>query len=137
VAFTPWITADGYRGLLAFLEELDLVDQVAPIQLGIRLLVPAGSRLLELPELWEMLGPFDPAAMIYPWRHPDLAVDLLYDRIQRIIRDATTQGASRREIFQQAWRAAGGRARGSLSPPRSAIGFRHSPVPYLTEPWYC
>ena len=63
----PWTTLDGYCDLLETIEALDLVDHVAPIQLAIRLLVPAGSRLLELDEMYGRLsGAFDPATLTYP-----------------------------------------------------------------------
>ncbi len=42
VAFHPWLTLDGYCDLLDTIDGLDLVDHVAPIQLAIRLLIPAG-----------------------------------------------------------------------------------------------
>jgi radical SAM superfamily enzyme YgiQ (UPF0313 family) len=48
VPFTPWTTAESYVDLLETLELLDMVENVAPIQLAIRLLVTAGSPLLEL-----------------------------------------------------------------------------------------
>jgi len=51
VPFTPWTTWDGYRDLLRLIAELDLVDQIAPVQLTLRLLVPEGSRLLKMPDL--------------------------------------------------------------------------------------
>ena len=51
VAFHPWLTLDDYCDLLDTIAALDLVDHVAPIQLAIRLLVPAGSRLLERDEM--------------------------------------------------------------------------------------
>ncbi|HLE03019.1 MAG TPA: CUAEP/CCAEP-tail radical SAM protein, partial [Anaerolineales bacterium] len=66
VAFTPWISVEGYQDLLSLLAELDLIEQVAPIQLAIRLLIPAGSKLLELPDVRDMVGPFDEAGLIYP-----------------------------------------------------------------------
>ena len=50
VAFHPWLTLEGYCDLLDTIAELDLVEHVAPIQLAIRLLIPEGSRLLELEE---------------------------------------------------------------------------------------
>ncbi|MCC6945345.1 MAG: radical SAM protein, partial [Thermomicrobiales bacterium] len=50
VTFTPWTTAEGYVELLETLADLDLIENVSPIQYGIRLLIPSGSRLLELPE---------------------------------------------------------------------------------------
>ena len=47
IPFTPWTTRESYRELLAVLLEQDLVENVAPIQLALRLLIPNGSRLLE------------------------------------------------------------------------------------------
>ena len=49
VAFTPWISLEGYEDLLATLARLELIDNVPSIQLTIRLLIPAGSRLLSAP----------------------------------------------------------------------------------------
>ncbi len=39
-------------------------DQVAPVQLAIRLLLPEGSLLLELPEVRAMIEPFDPRGLV-------------------------------------------------------------------------
>ena len=69
VAFTPWTTTQGYAELLDEIERLDLVDHVAPIQLAIRLLITAGSPLLELPEIREIAGPFNPRSLTHPWVH--------------------------------------------------------------------
>jgi len=49
VPFTPWATLDDYLDLLDFLERERLLDQVDPVQLAIRLLVPPGSLLLSRP----------------------------------------------------------------------------------------
>ena len=68
VPFTPWTTLEGYRDLLALLRKNDLIGNVAPIQLAIRLLIPAGSRLLELEDVRELVGPFDEAALVYRWK---------------------------------------------------------------------
>jgi len=57
VPFTPWTTLDGYLDLLDVLQEQALVENVAPIQLGIRLLIPEGSRMLELEDVRRMVGP--------------------------------------------------------------------------------
>ena len=56
VPFTPWTTVEGYIELLEQIERLDLVEAVAPIQLAIRLLVTAESKLLELPDIRERRG---------------------------------------------------------------------------------
>ena len=46
IAFTPWTTIAGYRELLRVLADEGLAASVAPVQLALRLLIPAGSRLL-------------------------------------------------------------------------------------------
>src|SRR6267142_3101528 len=51
VPFTPWTTLKGYLDLLNVLQEQALIENVAPIQLGIRLLIPEGSRMLELEDV--------------------------------------------------------------------------------------
>src|SRR5262249_9121925 len=68
IPFTPWTTRESYRNFLRALVELDVADQVAPIQVAIRLLIPEGSRILELPEIRHAIGPFDAKALVYPWR---------------------------------------------------------------------
>jgi len=139
VAFTPWISLEGYQNLLALLAELDLIDHVAPIQLAIRLLIPAGSRLLEVQEVREMVGPFDEAALSYPWRHPDPRVDRLFEDVHVLVQAGEARGDSRREIFSRVWLAAvqagDGRRRGAPSLPPE--GRPRTSIPYLTEPWYC
>jgi len=138
VAFTPWISVEGYQDLLSLLAELDLIDQVAPIQLAIRLLIPAGSRLLELPEVRQMVGQFDKAALVYPWRHPDPEVDQLQADVQALVQAATARGDSRREIFSQVWLLAERASEGSSRPlPPAAQAPPRVTIPYLTEPWYC
>ena len=58
---------------------------MAPIQLAIRLLIPAGSRLLELADVRELTGVFDEAALVYRWKHPDARVDELCEHLQGIV----------------------------------------------------
>ena len=81
VPFTPWTTLDNYVDLLEHIKRLDLVDAVAPIQLAIRLLIPPGSRLLELDDVKHAVGPFDPAALVYPWKNTDERLDDLAIRV--------------------------------------------------------
>jgi len=138
VAFTPWISIEGYQELLSLLAELDLIDHVSPIQLAIRLLIPAGSKLLELPEVQEIVGPFDETALVYPWRHPDPRADQLQGEIQALVRASADRGASRREIFAQVWLLAEQAAAGSPRPlPPPVKTPARVTIPHLTEPWYC
>jgi hypothetical protein len=141
VAFTPWTTLEGYVDLLTELVEADLVDTISPVQYGIRLLIPAGSRLLELSDVRELVEGFDHAALYYPWRHSDPAVDRLHATVLAIVKESQKHNQPRRQVFAKIWEiaraahsalaAAGVRALDlDLAPSRATI-------PYLTEPWFC
>jgi radical SAM superfamily enzyme YgiQ (UPF0313 family) len=138
VPFTPWTTLEGYCELLSVLAGHDLVENVAPIQLAIRLLVPAGSRLLELPETADVIAPFDEKALVYPWRHPDPRVDQLAAEIEDLVRRGEKFHRTRAQIFSLLWQAAHHAAglAGELEPPESVLLSRAA-IPYLNEPWYC
>ncbi|HTI44344.1 MAG TPA: CUAEP/CCAEP-tail radical SAM protein [Vicinamibacterales bacterium] len=81
VPFTPWTTLDGYDELRQTLDRLELTEQVAPIQLAIRLLITNGSPLLELPDIQAVVTEFDPASLTWPWRHRDPRVDALQQEV--------------------------------------------------------
>ncbi|MBI2220852.1 MAG: radical SAM protein [Acidobacteria bacterium] len=133
VPFTPWTTLEGYRDLLGAIASLDLVDHVAPIQLAIRLLVPNGSRLLELEEVRAVIGTYDPAGLVYPWRHPDPRVDVLQREVERLV--AAGLNADRQAVFADVWRAA--HAALPVAVPEAPPLTARAAVPFLTEPWYC
>jgi len=135
VAFTPWTTLEGYIALLARLLELDLVESVPPIQLAIRLLIPQGSLLLELPELRPYIGPFDPKLLGYPWKNPDARVDRLQQAVQELVAQPETQDSSRHDVFTRVWQLTHA-ALGSEAPLLANRGL-DAPIPRLSEPWYC
>lgn len=129
VAFTPWTTRASFRHLLETVQELDLVDHVAPVQWGLRLLVTEESRLLELDDIASRVMTFDARTLTYPWRHDDPDIDRLQHDIMRAV--GVSAGRSRREVFEEVCRLAGAaKERRSVLPARSTI-------PYLNEPWYC
>ncbi len=134
VAFTPWTTLDGYIALLERLLELQLVESVPPVQLTIRLLVPEGSYLLKLPGFKEKLMAFDPALLGYPWSHPDPRVDRLQQDLQARVAQSEEESLSRRDVFAAVWRMAH-EAAGRPAP--NLAGNMGSPIPRLSEPWYC
>ncbi|MFV1972045.1 MAG: CUAEP/CCAEP-tail radical SAM (seleno)protein, partial [Acidimicrobiia bacterium] len=140
VTFTPWTTLDGYVEFLSTLAALDLVDHMTPVQYAIRLLIPAGSKLLELPEITDLVGEFDERELVYPWRHPDPDVDRLFAEIARIVQQGQAAGMSRIEIFNEVWGAAntaGGHDAAPLFEPHVDDVPPRATIPYLTEPWYC
>ena len=138
VTFTPWTTLEGYRELLNFLEQHNLVEHVAPIQLAIRLLITAGSKLLDLHEVRELVGAYDDSQLVYPWRHSDRAVDQLQEEVLARVTAGTSRSESRRAIFLQVAECVGltDLTMGSslMSLTSSA---KSAPIPHLTEPWYC
>jgi radical SAM superfamily enzyme YgiQ (UPF0313 family) len=135
VPFSPWTTVENYLDLLRVLYEEQLTENVAPIQLGIRLLIPEGSRMLELEEIRRAIGPFDPQSLVYPWRHSDSRVDTLSETVQEIAAAADREKVSRDTAFERIWRTAHRVA--GIEPP--ALSHAQSPraVPFLSEPWYC
>ena len=98
IPFTPWTTWESYRELLHVLAELDLVHQVAPVQLALRLLIPAGSRLLDLEEIRRTVDLFQPDALGYKWRHQDPSLDTLAERLLHLVDSEQKRGASHRTL---------------------------------------
>ena len=143
VAFNPWISVEGYRDLLRVIAELDLVDNVAPIQYAIRLLITAQSALLELPSIKALIHPFDEQALVYPWYHTDPQVDALQQTIIDLVAQAEQAGQSRQTIFAQVWALTeeyvGVLANGAQPETMQAVIAREKRrfTPRLSEPWYC
>jgi radical SAM superfamily enzyme YgiQ (UPF0313 family) len=136
VPFTPWTTLDGYLDLLRVIEEQSVIENVAPIQLGIRLLIPGGSRMLELEDVRRLVGPFDPQSLAYPWKNADPRLDVLSETVQNIAAAAERQKESRAATFERIWKA----AHTAAGLPASQINLSARPqtgIPFLSEPWYC
>lgn len=140
VTFSPWTTLRSYAEFLALMAKLELVEAISPIQYAIRLLIPAGSRLLELDEVQNLVQPFDEAALVYPWKHPDPAVDALYETVFKLVKASQNAGESRQTLFRRIWqavlnllpeaeRAAWGNQEITLS--KTAVA-----IPTLSEAWY-
>jgi radical SAM superfamily enzyme YgiQ (UPF0313 family) len=138
VTFTPWTTTRGYRELLALLAELDLVSAVPPVQLAIRLLIPAGSRLLELPFIRELVGSFDERALCHPWVHPDPEVDRLYERVLGTVKRGQREKRAREAIFREVWAQVDDVGELDASPYSQLDRVpANASIPHLTEPWFC
>lgn len=132
IPFTPWTTLAGYRDLLDTIATLDIVENVAPVQLALRLLVTAGSPLLNVDGIRDRVGPFDAAALLYPWKHEDPEIDALAAGLLHAVWDEQRAGASRRRIFERIWRTAHDRPL-----PENFDLIPRAAIPYLDEPWYC
>jgi radical SAM superfamily enzyme YgiQ (UPF0313 family) len=136
VPFTQWTTIESYLDLLHVIRAESLMENVAPIQLGIRLLIPEGSRLLELDEVRRNVGPFDPESLFYPWKHADPRVDALSETVQAIAAEGDRRKESRSTVFDRIWEAAHAAA-GLDAPIFQPSNAPTAAVPFLSEPWYC
>jgi radical SAM superfamily enzyme YgiQ (UPF0313 family) len=140
VAFTPWTTLAGYYDLVRTIADLELVPNVPSIQWAIRLLIPEGSRLLELDDIRGLIQPFDREALVYRWRHPDPRVDALQRTIETHV--AGTRRGDREAVFSDVFALAAAAARdaGAGAAPGllpAVPPLVRATVPYLDEPWYC
>jgi radical SAM family protein len=133
VAFTPWTTLEGYSRQLREIERLGLVPAISPIQYAIRLLIPQGSRMLELEDVRARVQRFDPKSLTHIWRHADPRVDALQQELERLV--GSRLSAPREDVFARVWDIAH-TAAGVLPPAREPLLSRAA-VPYLNEPWYC
>jgi radical SAM superfamily enzyme YgiQ (UPF0313 family) len=135
VPFTPWTTIDNFRELIDALVRLKLIESVNPVQLSLRLLIPAGSRLLELPRDETCITAYKPASLGYEWAHRDPSVDRLQQAIRDFVEKAEAKGLDRLAIFNGV-RDIAYRAAGLCAEPVDA-GMLGDAVPYHSEAWYC
>jgi len=134
VPFTPWTTHESFLDLLRVLRQEALIENVAPVQLGIRLLIPEGSRMLELNDIRTGVGPFDAESLVYPWSNADTRLDALSTRVQDIAARADAAKWPRSKTFAAIW-AAAHEATGLQIPELAPAPTKG--VPFLSEPWYC
>ena len=100
-----------------------------------RLLVTQKSRLLDLPDIQAVIGPFDEKALVYPWRHANRDVDTLANLVFQLVSRRQAENKTRAEIFSEIWELV-------LHTPAPAL--RPQPpvphpdgFPHMDEPWYC
>ena len=141
VTFTPWTSRRSYLELLELLWKLNLVEHVAPIQYAIRLLIPAGSKLLALPEVQSLIGAYDSAALCYPWQHPEPEMDALFAAVLQTVKQGLARRMPRFEIFMEVWRCASRQTSMATESTGCFKPFLYTPsrvpIPSLSEPWYC
>ncbi|MCZ7584221.1 MAG: radical SAM protein [Deltaproteobacteria bacterium] len=106
IPFTPWTTIRDYLDILDFIEEGGLVDEVAPVQLSLRLLIPPQSAMLEVDDLKPHLVRLEPENFTWVWRHPDPRMDELQREISRIAMAAADSGEDAALTFRSIRRAA-------------------------------
>lgn len=134
VAFTPWTTLEGYASFLETIAAWGLVEAVASVQLTLRLLVPAESRLLEVAAMQPFLRGYDAAGLAHRWEHGDARVDALQRDVARAV--SSMPRPSRAAAFRRAMavvEAAGVSVAAHVDHGRS----RAQAIATIDEPWYC
>ncbi len=133
--FMPWTTVEDVHTILDFVVRHDLVSNVDPVQYTIRLLIPEGSLLLDLPEILPYLGPYDDERLTYTWRPADPRTGELQQELSALVERRTGEGVGLFDTFMDV-REAVHRAAGIRGDLALVTGSREG-RPRLTEPWFC
>jgi len=133
--FTPWTELGDMTALVNFVTANGLESNVDPVQYSIRLLVPPGSLLLG-EEPADIFGPYDPAALGYPWqaRHPGL--DELQAQLSALAEVAPPEDPAGAFTRVHGLVSDAARQWGVAAPEPLSGGAARS-VPRLTESWFC
>jgi len=124
--FTPWTSAQDYLDLLKFVETRHLVDLTPPVQLGLRLLAPANSPLVEPMRDMGSLVDYDIDGLTWQWRHKNPRMDDLQSQIASIAERSGTFA----DIKAVACETLGVN-------PWPNVEALHVHRPGLTEDWFC
>ncbi len=124
--FTPWTEPEHYLKLLEFIETRQLVDLTPPVQLGLRLLAPTDSPLVEPMREMGALVDYDVDGLTWHWRHADERMDDLQSQVATL----AEQDASYSQIKRVACEALG-------VAPWPDVDSPHVHRPGLTEDWFC
>ena len=135
--FTPWTTLSGYLELLEFVQNHDLVYHLDPVQYSIRLLLPPGSWLLDIPEIQPHLGSLVQEDFVYTWQHPDPRVDTLQRRVARLAEEAASSGEDPATTFDGIKKLTLTTIFGQPTVPQPRYRRRSARSPHLTEAWFC
>ena len=107
------------------------------MQLSIRLLIPLGSRLLELEEIKARAPQFDQEALSYPWQFSDPQMETLANNVRQIVEEGEQRSKTRREIFMELWEAANNAQEPATEPSNLNLPQDFTDIPKMSEAWYC
>jgi radical SAM superfamily enzyme YgiQ (UPF0313 family) len=130
--FLPWTTPADIADIFRFIVEHDLTGATDPVQMSIRLLVPRGSLLEDHPAVGPHLTRYDDSALTWLWDFVDPATAVLHKELGIIAANASDCGQEAAGTLEE-MRHVVVRASGRDLP---TFG-EETPVPRLTESWFC
>jgi len=134
--FTPWTARSDIDAMFRFISAHDLIESTDPVQMGIRLLIPQGSLILDIDGIDRYLGAYDSDLLSYTWSADDSEMDRLAGLLMATAEDAAVSGAEVGETFMTQWLFV---VEGTdLAVPDGVID-QGATVgrPKLTESWFC
>jgi len=133
--FTPWATRTDIDAMFRFIADNGLFESTDPVQMGIRLLIPRGSLILDIAGVERYLGPYSPEALSYEWAADDPAMDRLAAQLTEIANDGSAAGAEASTTLMNQWLAVVDET--ELEAPAYAIDAGATlGRPQLTESWF-
>lgn len=133
VPFTPWTSLEDYLEFLQWIRNRGLISSIPSVQYSIRLLIPPGSWLIDLPGSDEWLGNLDAANFSYNWKHPDFRMDKLQSEVMEIVQRLPEDPFKTFELVEKLAYDVAGRRPPMISDPR----IPEISQPRLTEDWFC
>src|SRR5262249_60792530 len=99
--------------------------------------VPPGSLLCEYEPMRRHLGPLDRDRVTYVWRHPDPRMDELWRVIDQAVRARVGAERSTATLLAELRQLVVDVTGLARRRPQPRVARRPTPVPRLTEPWFC
>lgn len=130
--FLPWTRPDDIADIFEFIDGQGLAGATDPVQMSIRLLVPAGSLLEEHPAMTPHLGEYNEVGLSWSWEFADPETEVLHKEIETIAANASDCGQEAVSTLNE-MREVVSRFTGRELPPLRRI----PPAPRLTESWFC
>ncbi len=134
--FVPWTTPADVVDVFRFLDGNDLLATTDPVQMSIKLLIPPGSLMLDVPEVQQAVDELDAGALTHTWRYSDPGADVLQRRLAGIAEAASAAAIDPVETMVDMWALAlesAGRDISEAQIPAGATAGR----PRMTESWFC
>ena len=130
--FLPWTTPDDVADTLQFIDRHNLAGATDPVQMSIRLLVPAGSLLEDHPAMTPHLEEYDEPALSWRWSFADPETAMLYKELEAIAAHASDCGQEAVPTLNEM------RAVVARFTDRELVSLEEvASTPRLSESWFC